>query len=119
MCAGTRGDVQPFIALGLQLQVAALHKTVHLCNLLHTLRTPAQPLSSFVCPSVQHLSSGLIEVCFMHGPVVSHNSNWWTLCLREGLAFNFNALMHRTLALAQMPTLVQLGKCGGPLSSYP
>ena len=38
MCAGTRGDVQPFIALGLQLQVTAVHMTLLLCR---SLQTPA------------------------------------------------------------------------------
>ena len=37
MCAGTRGDVQPFVALGLQLQVTVLHMTLFLfpCRHLH------------------------------------------------------------------------------------
>ena len=53
MCAGTRGDVQPFIALGLQLQVTALQMILLPCS--SSLQTPAHFVVNFVCPSfVQH-----------------------------------------------------------------
>lgn len=54
MCAGTRGDVQPFIALGLKLQVLIAHAFTHVHTCLYLLSTLFALLQQYGLGSVAH-----------------------------------------------------------------